>query len=377
METLEQGNAPTGNVACVLAQDAVQLRALADTHQINTDLALVLVDVPVSGGPDHGVSARAYGWHVNNSSKEEAVIGFFKAPVTDGASIIQRSGWKNGFYQRLGENSEAKDPIKWLVRGEKPANAYLAEARTLAKQHKVGLVLRRGGRNNLGLLGVKPEEDDSKRRRRWAVKGVPNGWGPADFSQVLDGHFQAFGDITPPGHKGGIWTFKGVWSGSGNASCKVLDIGAVRPLVISPWLPAPPKKPNTEPLWGAKGWLTRQKGAENSTPEQKDEEMPEEVPATIPDETQSSQTTQEQAQSNKKGPDGTSNGSPEKKKLKTDNLPGGNKNKVFEDLDKLGPDGVPMWDLGGFGDCGFRCLVAVQSLRNEKKQGHGGRGARY
>ena len=446
MDTLEQGNAPTGNVACVTTKDAVQFRALAETHQIEVDLALVLVDLP-TGTSDHsfsnasvqwvrlvggrwkfflvvplcsnlpnwserpdvkkvdkipqngslstfrvvfnrefltpidwnstvkkptdtlmkslpeGVSARAYGWHVNNSSKEEAVIGFFKAPVADGASIIQRSGWKHGFYQRLEHDApKEREPIKWLLRGERLPSAYLAEARALAKKHKVGLVLRRGGRNNLGLLGIKPDEDDSKRRRRWAVKGVPNGWGPVDFSQVLNGQgFEAFGDVTPPGHKGGIWTFKAVWSGSGNASCKVLEIGAAKPLVISPWLPAPLKKPFTEPLWGAKGWITRAQSAEE------DAEMPE-CPATLTDETQQSQPEASQGQSNKKGPDGSSNGSPEKKKVRTSGFAADKKTKVMEDLDKLGPDGVPQWDLGGFGDCGFRCLVAAQSLRNGKKK---------
>jgi hypothetical protein len=452
MDTLEQGNAPTGNVACVTTKDAVQFRALAETHQIEVDLALVLVDLP-TGTSDHsfsnasvqwvrlvggrwksflvvplcsnlpnwserpdvkkvdkipqngslstfrvvfnrefltpidwnstvkkptdtlmkslpeGVSARAYGWHVNNSSKEEAVIGFFKAPVADGASIIQRSGWKHGFYQRLEHDApKEREPIKWLLRGERLPSAYLAEARALAKKHKVGLVLRRGGRNNLGLLGIKPDEDDSKRRRRWAVKGVPNGWGPVDFSQVLNGQgFEAFGDVTPPGHKGGIWTFKAVWSGSGNASCKVLEIGAAKPLVISPWLPAPLKKPFTEPLWGAKGWITRAQSAEEVQAEEKDAEMPE-CPATLTDETQQSQPEASQGQSNKKGPDGSSNGSPEKKKVRTSGFAADKKTKVMEDLDKLGPDGVPQRDLGGFGDCGFRCLVAAQSLRNGKKR---------
>ena len=31
-----------------------------------------------------------------------------------------------------------------------------------------------------------------------------------------------------------------------------------------------------------------------------------------------------------------------------------------------GPDGVPTWDLGGCGDCGYRALAATQSARNKK-----------
>eukprot|EP00435_Cladocopium_sp_Y103_P012190 s886_g3.t1 len=228
-DALDQGTKPTGNLACVTAKDAVQMRALAERHYIQVNLALVLADLPTTGDSDHsvtntsvqwvrlvggrwksflvvplcsnlptwpeqpdvkkvdkvpqndslssfrvfsrefltpmdwnntvkkptdtlgkclpeGVSARAYGWHVNNSSKEEAVVGFFKASATDVASIIQRSGWKNGFFQRLAqEDQKEREPIKWLVRGDRPASAYLAEARTLAKTEKMGLVLRRGG----------------------------------------------------------------------------------------------------------------------------------------------------------------------------------------------------------------------------------------
>ena len=82
---------------------------------------------------------------------------------------------------------------------------------------------------------------------------------------------------------------------------------------ISPWLPAPLKKPFTEPLWGAKGWITRAQSAEEVQAEEKDAEMPD-CPATLTDETQQSQPEASQGQSNKKGPDGSSNGSPEKKK---------------------------------------------------------------
>ena len=28
-----------------------------------------------------------------------------------------------------------------------------------------------------------------------------------------------------------------------------------------------------------------------------------------------------------------------------------------------GPDDVKLWDLGGFGDCGFRCLAGSNALR--------------
>ena len=59
---------------------------------------------------------------------------------------------------------------------------------------------------------------------------------------------------------------------------------------------------------------------------------------------------------------------PKRKKSELVGFSADKKTKVTEDLDKLGPDRVSQWDLGGFGDCGFRCLVAAQSLRNGKKK---------
>ena len=32
-----------------------------------------------------------------------------------------------------------------------------------------------------------------------------------------------------------------------------------------------------------------------------------------------------------------------------------------------GPSGVPTWDLGGNGDCGFRCIAAVNAMKDNKK----------
>ena len=65
--------------------------------------------------------------------------------------------------------SSAKTQVAQI---EGPSNgspsAYVAQVGTMATKQKVGVILRRGGRNNLVNL-----------RRRWAVKGVPSDWGPS------------------------------------------------------------------------------------------------------------------------------------------------------------------------------------------------------
>lgn len=111
-------------------------------------------------GLPEGIPARAYGWHVNNNAKEAAVIDFFQIPLEFVANVTQRSGWKTGFFQRAMHEitDDKREPVRWILRGDSAPNAYLAAARTQAKEHKVGLILRRGGRNNIGLLGAAPEE---------------------------------------------------------------------------------------------------------------------------------------------------------------------------------------------------------------------------
>ena len=46
-----------------------------------------------------GVTFRAYGWHHNPATKEEAVIGFCKLPDSAGENPMTKSGWKAGFFQ--------------------------------------------------------------------------------------------------------------------------------------------------------------------------------------------------------------------------------------------------------------------------------------
>ena len=306
------------------------------------------------------ISIRAYGWHHNHSPKEESVIGYFKFPKKDVETLHGYSGWKAGFFQRVFEtNPETpKVNIKWVQRTDQTPSAYLAAVRTIAKKEKVGIVLRRGGRSNLGLLGVKSDVDMSLLRRRWSARGVPYSWSPNDLKQVIEQEsFRTVDEIVPPSHKGGIWTFKAVWDGA----CKVLDLGENKQMMISPWVPHPPKKPRTQPLGGPKGWITRPAAA------------PQEISPTIPDEEEDEnmEPPDDPEQQSKGGNndavkrqvEGKSSTSPLKKQQRTDTLKSG---KGKKDTEGTGPDNTAIWDLGGDGDCGYRCVTAVQAIRNKK-----------
>ena len=327
------------------------------------------VDLLIKSLPE-GCSVRSYGWHHNPNPKEESVIGYFKVPEKDADGFSSRSGWKFGFYQKLSEKPDGSDrePIKWIPRSDLSPSAYVAQVRTMATKQKVGIILRRGGRNNLGLLGVQDDQDLNNLRRRWTVKGVPNDWGPSEFQEVMNKQgFRTFGDVQPPSHRGGVWTFTAVWPGTGHASCKILSIGSERPIVISPWKPPAAKRPHTEPLFGTRGWISR--AAESNPAEISVRSSVATKVADTQLDPPSSQpvTNTEQAMEvdhvEKRSSEGKGQASPVKKMQKTQHQIA---SKLHHNDPSLGPDQVPMWDLGGDGDCGFRAVAAYQATRNQK-----------
>ena len=64
--------------------------------------------------------------------------------------------------------------------------SYFACAKKEAHFLKKALAYRKGGRANLGLVGIAPDKtDESQVRKRWSAKGIPTGWTPQQFTQVL------------------------------------------------------------------------------------------------------------------------------------------------------------------------------------------------
>ena len=217
-----------------------------------------------------GTSFRSYGWHHNPHPKEESVIGFIKVAPDDGKLLMGLSGWKAGFFQKIHDKDTAppKDSIKWLSREDKTSSQYLADAKTQAKQQNCGIVLRRGGRNNLGLFGVSSDLDLGVLRRRWAARNIPLFWGPAEVKDLMTKQgFRTFGDLLPPNHRGRIWTFKGAWKGDGHSECKIIDVGGDKPVVVSQWTAAP-KKTLTCPLFASRGWVMQQSDVSSQHPQQ-------------------------------------------------------------------------------------------------------------
>ena len=320
-----------------------------------------------------GTSFRSYGWHHNPHPKEESVIGFIKVAPDDGKLLMGLSGWKAGFFQKIHDKDTAppKDSIKWLSREDKTSSQYLADAKTQAKQQNCGIVLRRGGRNNLGLFGVSSDLDLGVLRRRWAARNIPLFWGPAEVKDLMTKQgFRTFGDLLPPNHRGGIWTFKGAWKGDGHSECKIIDVGGDKPVVVSQWTAAP-KKTLTCPLFASRGWVMQQSDVSSQHPQQSTPIAVNGTNDSPNDEDQKMQPADDDADMNavgvKRGPAASPEKSKERAKTsKTDST--GSKTPPDDVKDGNGPENLLQWDLGGYGDCGFRCVAAVNSLRNGKSR---------
>ena len=323
-----------------------------------------------------GVTFRAYGWHHNPATKEEAVIGFCKLPDSVSENPMTKSGWKAGFFQPVNLPGQPEPSnILWIPNTNKNPAEYLRDARKQAREKQVGLALRRGGNSNLGLLGCKStNEAEQMQRRRWVAKMVPHTWTPAQFQTVLEkAGWRVLAEVTPPQRRGGVWTFRGAQPESGK-TCFMLDVSQEKNIVIVPWLPKF-KKPATTPVWtGKQGWITTSEP--QSTQEISDDEGDKSGPAPTQLDT-ATQNSQEDVDMETGGgvkrgqltsPSKPEKGGLLKKKLKTD-LNGTSFKGKGDHADGLrGPHGQRLWDLSGTGDCGFRCLSAHAALRNGKSE---------
>ena len=150
-----------------------------------------------------GLTVRSYGWHLVQA-KEEVVIGFAKLPADSLEGSLVRSGLKGAFIAHPGKTEDRKT-VCWLPRREGNNSIdYLRETRQQADVANVGLAYRKGGRDNLGLVGVPSRsdanaQDASQLRIRWAAKGIPNKWSPNQVLQGLTGNkWRCIKDLTAP-----------------------------------------------------------------------------------------------------------------------------------------------------------------------------------
>ena len=293
-----------------------------------------------------GVTFRSYGWHCvtgSKTGKDECICGFVKLPKEAVASVLSRSGARGVFFQEMlpKDAPRLSGQVSWLPNTFKTAFEYLKAARAEADVAKTGLAFRKGGGACLGLIGVPPKNPaDAEVRKRWVARAVPMTWTPSRFQEVLTKHnWRVIAEVQPPAKGGGNWTFRGVCP-QGASEGLVLDFGAAKPVVISPWRPAKRAAP-TAPLRAPKqGWVTVSEV----------DAVPCDLPKTM--EVDEEPTKQlDKADTKKRG-------------SSVDSVESSKDNKAARTEGFLGPEKTPVWDCGGDGDCGFRVLAAQNAIRN-------------
>ena len=311
------------------------------------------------------LSVRSYGWHLLEQ-RDEAICGFLKLPEDKSNLVLTNSGIKGIFVKRVDgqANPGQREPIKWIPHNKLKAQAYFALAKREADKAKTPLAYRSGGGSCLGLIGIPAVQngsDDALLRRRWAAKNVPSSWSPPQLQQLLTSQgWRVISDIQAPARARGIWTFSAA-PGSAEPSGQFFlqcghDIGTIE---ISAWQKRS-TKPVSHPMRASPAWVTRSQDlpkdsgkapAVNLTPS---DDKGDEVKATVID-ASLPESAGECEMDDKRGAKHTRNaGSSPTKPPKAQRV---------EDVCGFGPDGVQLWDLGGFGDCGFRCLAAGNAMR--------------
>ncbi|OLP76838.1 Peridinin-chlorophyll a-binding protein, chloroplastic [Symbiodinium microadriaticum] len=187
------------------------------------------------------LAVRSYGWH-KTEQRDEAISGFLKLPESSSLLVLRNSGSKGVFVKRVDNQSDPgkRVLVKWLPIDKMKAPAYYAMAKREADKAKVSLAYRAGGGSCLGLIGVSPgENDDSEAsiKRRWAAKGVPSTWFPAQLQQLLASqHWRVISDIQAPARPKGVWTFSAAPPQAQPTSQWFLKCGEQGTIEISPWL---------------------------------------------------------------------------------------------------------------------------------------------
>ena len=182
-----------------------------------------------------GSSCRGYGWH--QIPNHGVVMGSIKLPTKFVDTVLQVSGIKRCLFICIDKDHERK-PVSWLETKENQTSMqYLSDAKHQAKTAGVGLALKKGKKNNLGLVGITIKTgEEGLVRKRWVVRGAPN-MTPSTFQEFLEKQqWRLVDEIQPPNRRNGLWVFKGV------SPIDLPSVGFVRnfgdsQMIFSPWIP--------------------------------------------------------------------------------------------------------------------------------------------
>lgn len=160
---------------------------------------------------------------------------------------------------------------------------YLSDAKHQAKTAGVGLALKKGTKNNLGLVGITLKNgDEGLIRKRWVVRGAPN-MTPSTFQEFLKKEdWRRIDEIQHPNGRNGLWVFEGVSPSNLPSVGFVRNYGDSSKMIFSPWI-AKTQKTVSVPIEHKRSWATVVSNVDvtSDTPQQQFVPKDTEVPPTL------------------------------------------------------------------------------------------------
>jgi hypothetical protein len=315
---------------------------------------------------------RAGRWSLVETDGTEALKGIVRLSEAHAADLLKQSGRRGVFIEEIQAIRVATSMVQWIApsQDESPVD-YFARAITLAEGAKAPLVHRTGGGAALGLRGI---EGATNSAPQFLLLGAPKSWGP----MTLDGFLRKHGwtDIKkleePRNAKQG-WLIQARPKASDTdqedvfmyrCNSQTLTIrrwtkqrshsATSRPLpALSAWVRCAdlgPKPPFQQPAAPRGRSLTKQVGFRNPPGEDSESSR------------SRSRGKEGGTDTNMPPADGgveaAATGSATDSTFAAPAIVGAAaKDKLPEP--ETGPFGSKLWNLGGSGDCGFRCVAAA------------------
>ena len=340
------GTTPTKmEVAAKSKKEVTTLRINAALDFIEQPAKNELIQRPALALSLAGVSSflsevKTFKW---STSIHRMVTGYISIESSMVEKVMSCSGKAGIFFQRLASQGNPPE-VEWLAWPDKePQQQYLERALGVAAEAKSFLAFRKGGGACIGVVRDKLLH----KHRHWCLFGISGNQGPASVTALLESlDWEVLHRPSEPKGRQKPWIFFGRPNKETEASDFSFDVpdgdGGRRFLRIAIHHKKK-KEESSEEISVRQSWWHATSDTIRFTPEIADTVMEvssQEVSPTLKDCSQKA-----------------SQNSPPKKKLRVqDGI----------DISLGGPGNWPLKDLGGSGDCGWRCLAYSLSCCNSK-----------
>lgn len=298
----------------------------------------------IAGVKQYLTEAKTFRW---TTSVNRMMSGYVTFDAGQLQSVLQRSGNGAVFFQRLASNQLAPPEVEWLPWDKSESHQdYLTRALSLAEKAGSFLAFRRGGGACIGVITPKLLHKD----RHWSLYGVGPRAEPATVSSLLkDLGWEVKFRPNEPHRADQPWHFYGKLAEESQEREFSYDIpgsqGNQYLRIVMRHRHRKPEEDETISL--------RHRWWDSEAPSAS------EVPTTEMDVSPTLADTQEE--------DGKAGStiSPAKKKARS--LGANGSQGASKEMPERGPGNFKILDLGGTGDCGYRCVAYGIAFWNHKE----------